>query len=142
MTRFSHNFFKSNEILFVGIEDKYRIFVSMVYQALTNKGYQLIAMSTKPCEGFGMKIYRDLAELPVVPKTAYLITDLEDTYKLIDPLKAKGVTQILFHSKNVADSAVLAKCDSLGIETSVACPLLVFGGGIHRFHGFLASYKK
>jgi hypothetical protein len=91
---------------------------------------------------FEFKTFKDFNELPNIPKIAYTILDLEDNRIMINELKGKGINKILFHSNNVVDQNILDECQKLGIETSVACPLLVYGSGLHRFHGFISGYKK
>ncbi len=141
MVKLSKSFFES-EVLFVGFTEKYRRFCTQVYDTLTKKGIKVYALSAEPKEKFSVPVYADIAQLPKVPSCAYVINDRPETARVVETLHAKGVKKILFNSKNVADQAILDRCRALGIETAIACPLMLYGGGLHRLHGFFAGVKR
>ncbi|TAL29757.1 MAG: CoA-binding protein [Spirochaetes bacterium] len=140
MLKFTRGFF-DKEILFVGFTEKYRYFCTQVYNTLTKKGFQVYALTGEPKDKFSVPVYATIDALPVMPRSAYLITDKDETARQVDILHGRGVKKILFNSKNVADQAILNRCRDLGIETAVACPLMLYGGGLHRLHGFFAGVK-
>jgi predicted CoA-binding protein len=141
MVKFSGSFL-DKELLFVGFTQKYLRFCMQVYSTLTEKGFTVYPVTNEPKEKFEITVYGSLDKAPKTPRCAYLITDIIETAVLIDPLYERGVRKILFNSRNVADQAILDKCRARGIETAIACPLMAHGGGLHRFHGFLAGVKK
>jgi hypothetical protein len=52
-----------------------------------------------------------------------------------------GIKRVLFHSKKDVDPDQLEACAKAGMETAVACPLMLLGNGIHMFHAFLAGVR-
>ena len=141
MVKFSSSFF-DKEILFIGFNEKEKWFCMQVYQSLTKKGLTVHPVTGERKDTFAIPMFGSIDEAPKTPRCAYVITDIGETARMIEPLHGRGIRKILFNSKNVADEAILKKCESLGIETSMGCPLMAYGGGFHRFHGFIAGVKK
>ncbi len=141
MAKFSGAFL-DNELLFVGFNEKERWFCMQVYKNLTAKGITVYPVTGESGEKFEIPVFASLDEAPKTPRCAYVITDKDITARMIEPLHARGIRKILFNSKNVADDAIMKKCESLGMEAAISCPLMAYGRGIHRFHGFLAGVKK
>lgn len=141
MVKFTGSFFEK-EVLFIGFNKKEKWFCNQVYNALMKHGISVYPVSNEPKDTFEVPVYGSLDDVPKTPKCAYIITDIPETKRLIGPLHERGIEKILFNSKNVADEAVLNQCESLGIETAISCPLMAYGRGFHRFHGFLAGVKK
>ena len=141
MVKFTKDFFKDKEILFLGVSQRYKMYCDMAYNDLTKKNVNVIPVGDTDT-GLSFNVFKDIESIPKMPKTAYTIMDTEDNKKILGKLKEKGVERILFHSKNIYDEELLKTCESSGFEVSVACPLMAYGGGFHRFHGFLKGIKK
>jgi acyl-CoA synthetase (NDP forming) len=99
-------------------------------------------MNTRTKDGFDVKVYQDFAELPKVPDTAFVLLKSDNVRNVIKPLKENGIKRILFHNKKIVDQAILEQCKEMGIETAVGCPMMLFGSGLHRVHGFFSGVKK
>lgn len=54
---------------------------------------------------------------------------------------AFGIKRVLFHSRKDVDPDQLEACAKAGMETAVACPLMLLGKGFHKFHAFLAGVR-
>lgn len=141
MSNLTKDFFNEKEILFMGYSGKNQRFSKMVYNAFNNNGIKVYPVNSKEGSYYDIKVYKSLEELPKIPKTAYVLLNKENTRNAISSLKDKGVKKILFHSKKNIDSSILDECTKMGIETAVACPMMRFGSGIHRIHGFFAGIK-
>ena len=140
MIKFNKNFFENNEILFFGATKKYKMFCNSAYKALSGRGIKIYPLCDE-ADIFSFKVYKDFNELPVIPKTAYTILDTDDNRKIINQLKERGIKRILFHSKRIIDQDILDRCAELGIETAIACPLMIYGSALHRVHGFFAGVR-
>ncbi len=57
----------------------------------------------------------------------------------ISRMASSGVTRVLFHSKKDVEPSDVEACRNAGLETAIACPMMLLGKGIHRFHKFLAG---
>jgi predicted CoA-binding protein len=142
MEKINKDFFKSNEILFVGYSSKNKAFCSGIMNAFAKNGFKVYPMNTKTKDGFDVKVYKDFAELPKVPDTAFVLLKTDNAREVLKPLKENGVKRILFQNGKIADQAILEQCEQMGIETAVGCPMMLFGSGMHRVHGFFAGVKR
>ncbi|MHB1393681.1 MAG: CoA-binding protein [Clostridia bacterium] len=142
MEKVNKDFFKGNEILFVGYSSKNKAFCNGVMNAFVKNGFKVYPMNTKTKDGFDVKVYQDFAELPKVPDTAYVLLKSDNARNIIKTLKENGIKRILFQNGKVSDQAVLEQCKQMGIETAVGCPMMLFGSGMHRIHGFFAGVKR
>lgn len=142
MKKISKDFFKGNEILFLGYSSKDKAFCSSVMNAFVKNGFKVYPMNSKTKDGFDVKVYQDFAELPKVPDTAYVLLNSSNARNMIKPLKENGVKRILFQNGKTAELDILEQCRQLGIETAVGCPMMLFGSGLHRLHGFFAGVKR
>ncbi len=142
MEKISKDFFKGNEILFVGYSSKQKAFCSSIMNAMTKNGYKVYPMNNKTKTGFDVKVYQNFSELPKVPETAYVLVKGENAREMVKLLKENGVKRILFQNSKVADQDTLNLCKEIGIEAAVGCPMMVFGSGMHRLHAFFAGVKR
>ena len=144
MAKLSKDFFIGSEVLIMGYPLKADPSMPMILQAFRNNGVQVFAQNSEAksdADIADIKVYAGLDELPHIPKTAYIYLDKNDIDPWIDPLAAAGVNRILFHSKRDVDPGQLDACRKAGLETAVACPLMIFGKGIHWFHAKLAGVR-
>lgn len=142
MEKISKDFFKGNEILFVGYSGRNKAFCNSIMNAFVKNGFKVYPMNTRTKEGFDVKVYQSFEELPKVPETAYVLLKGVNAIKVIKPLKENGVKRILFQNEKIAEKAVVEQCKELGIETAAGCPMMLFGSGLHRVHGFFSGIKR
>ena len=142
MEKVNKDFFKGNEVLFVGYSSKNKAFCNGIMNAFAKKGFRVYPMNTRTKDGFDVKVYQDFAELPKVPDTAFVLLKSDNVRKVIKPLGENGIKRILFQNEKMVDQAILEQCKQLGIETAVGCPMMLFGSGLHRVHGFFAGVKR
>jgi hypothetical protein len=140
MEKLNKDFFKSKEVLFIGDFDKYLMFSEMAVKAFTESNIAVYPVH-KSENKYSFKVYKDFSELPKMPDSAYTILDTEDNKNILEQLQKKGIKKLLFHSKRIFDQEIENKCKELGIETAYSCPLMLYGKGLHRFHGFLSGIK-
>ncbi len=138
----TRDFFADNEVLFVGYSSRNAGFSRKVGDAFRAAGLRVYPLNPKGSADPPVKVYRDLDELPALPTAAYVLLGGGKARGLAGRLAARGVRRILFQRGRTADAAVLEECRSLGIETAVGCPLMLFGGGVHRLHGWLAGVRR
>lgn len=142
MGKISKDFFKGNEVLFLGYSSRSKAFCSEIMNAFARNGFKVYPMNTRTNEGFDVRVYKEFSELPKVPDMAYVLLNSSNAENILKPLKDNGVKRILFQSGKVANQAVMEQCRQLGIETAVGCPMMLFGSGLHRVHGFFAGVKR
>ncbi|MEA4889170.1 MAG: hypothetical protein VB070_06875 [Clostridiaceae bacterium] len=141
MAKLSKDFFIDNQVLIMGYPLKADPSMPMLLQAFLNNGIQVFAQNSEAKGDADIKVYAGLDELPQIPKTAYIYLEKGDIDAWIKPLAAAGITRILFHSKKDVDPRQLDECKKVGLETAVACPMMIFGKGIHWFHAKLAGVR-
>ncbi len=141
MVDLKKEFFPGDEVLFMGYSAKNQGFSSKIYQAFSNHGIKVYPLNSKESENYAVKVYKSIDELPRIPKTAYILLNKESTRKVIKELSNKGIKNIVFQRSGNVDRSILEECTRLGMKTIVACPMMSFGSGIHRFHGLLAGIR-
>lgn len=141
MKNLRSEFFTDKEVLFMGYSSRTPQFSNGIYKAFTNAGIKVYPVNPKSTGKYDVKVYHDIGELPKIPSTAYILMNNENARKAVAQLKQSGVKKILFHRGKTADQALLDECADAGIETAVACPMMIFGSGLHRLHGMLAGVK-
>jgi hypothetical protein len=139
MSKLSKEFFTDNEVLVVGYPLNADPTMRYLMQAFLGNGLKVFALNNEAKGDADVKIYKSLAELPKVPKCAYMYVDKKDIDPWIGQLKAAGVERVLFHSKKDVEPRQLDECGKVGLETAVACPMMILGKGIHKFHAMLAG---
>lgn len=142
MDKISKDFFKDKEILFVGYSSRNKAFCNSIMNAFVKHGFRVYPMNTRTGEGFDVKVYQSFSELPKVPETAYVLLNGVNAINVIKPLKENGVKRILFQNEKIAERAVVEQCRELGIETAAGCPMMLYGSGLHRLHGFFSGVKR
>ena len=142
MSKLNRDFFADNEVLFMGYSSRRQAFSNSIYKAFTDAGIKVFPFNPKKNAKYDVKVYSDLKELQKVPSTAYILLNGENAKKAVKQIRESGVKRILFKPGKTADREILDECAASGIDTVVACPMMLFGSGIHRLHGFFAGVKK
>ncbi len=141
MKNLKNDFFNEKDILFMGYSSRTPQFSNMIYKAFTDAGMKVYPVNPKSSVKYDVKVYHDIRELPKIPTTAYVLLNNDNAKTAVKQMKDSGVKKILFHRGKTADQSLLDECKQAGIETAVACPMMLFGSGIHKLHGFLAGVK-
>lgn len=141
MKNLSKEFFTEKEVIFMGYSSRTPQFSNMIYKAFTDAGIKVYPINPRKDGKFDVNVYSNISELPKTPKIAYILLNNENARKAVEQLKGTGVEKILFHRGKTADQQLLNDCAAAGIETAVACPLMLFGSGLHKLHAFFAGVK-
>ncbi len=141
MNKIDRNFIIDNQIFFLGVAKKYKMYCNTAYKVFVKNGIKVFPVKIDDA-ACNFNTFSSINEIPVLPKTAYSILDIPDNKKIVKELKNKGVAKILFHSKNIIDEELISLCKNIGLEVAVSCPLMLYGRGFHRFHGFISGVKK
>jgi hypothetical protein len=141
MAKLSKEFFTGNEVLIVGYPLNADPSMRMILQAFLKNGIKVFALNSQAQGNAEIKVYKSLAELPKTPKCAYIYVDQADIDPWIGQLTAAGVNRVLFHSKKDVGQSQLDECKKAGLETAVACPMMLLGKGLHKFHALLAGVR-
>lgn len=141
MSKLGKDFFQDKEIIFVGYSSKTNPYCKDIFKGFSDHGIKVYPYNTKADASYDMKVYHKLEELPVIPKTAFVLVNKNNAAKAVKDLMEKGVKRILFRSKSYVDDATIAECNKAGIETAFGCPMMIYGTGFHKVHGFFAGVK-
>lgn len=139
MAKLTKEYFSGNEVLIVDYPLNDDPSMKMILPAFVNNGIRVLALNEKASGDREIKLYKSISELPNVPKCAYFYSEKADIDPWIQKLAAAGVARVLFHSKKDVDPAQIEACKKSGLETAIACPMMLLGGGLHKFHKFLAG---
>lgn len=141
MAKLSKDYFTNNEVLLVGYSSKTNSLSKIVYKTLVNSGIKVYPYNNKVNGNYDIKVYDSLSKLPKVPKCAIVLLNKENGKNAIKELGKSGIKRILFQSKRIVDNEMLEDCKRMGIETAIACPMMILGSGLHKFHGILAGVR-
>jgi len=141
MPKLNKDFFTDNEVLFVGYSSRNNKFSKAIYEAFSNNGIKVYPYNNKGNNESEIKVFKSLDELPNIPKCAYVLLNKKNTGRLVKQLADNGVKKILFQSSKTVEPETIDECKKLGIETVTTCPMMIFGSGIHKFHGFISGVR-
>jgi hypothetical protein len=137
MAKLTKDYFTDNEVLILGFPANDDPDMKMILPAFVRNNIKVYALNAKAAGD--IKVYKSFAELPKVPKCAYIFLDKNEITPWISQMASAGVKRVLFHSKNDVRQADVDGCKNAGLETAIACPMMLLGKGIHKFHKFLAG---
>lgn len=141
MTKLSKDFFSSKEVVFIGYSGRNQVFSRMVYQAFVKNGLTVYPINKEKDRSFDIEVYNNFSDLPKIPEAAYVLLRKQNSADVVSTLKDNGIKKVLFHSNRNVDQATLNKCEEMGIETAVGCPMMVYGKGLHKLHAFFKGIK-
>lgn len=137
--KLTKDYFTDNEVLIIGYPLQDDPSMKMILKAFLDNGIKVYALNEKAAGDADIKLYRSIAELPRVPKCAYIWADKAEIDGWIQPLKEAGVERVLYHSKKDVDPAQVEATRTAGMAAAIACPMMLLGRGLHRLHGKLAG---
>jgi hypothetical protein len=139
MAKLTKDYFSNNEVLILGYPLKDDPSMKMILPAFVRNNIKVYAMNSNATCDADIKVYKKFSELPKVPKCAYIYLEKNEITPWIKEMKASGVTRVLFHSKQDVEPADVEACKKAGLETAIACPMMLLGKGLHKFHKLLAG---
>jgi len=139
MAGLTKEYFSDNEVLILGYPLQSDPSMKIILPAFGRNNIKVYAVNTNASGDTEIKIYKSLDELPKVPKCAYIYLEKDEIRPWIAVMKEKGVQRVLFHSKKDVAPEDVEACREAGLETAIACPMMLLGKGLHKFHKFLAG---
>lgn len=139
MAKLTKDYFTDGEVLIVGFPLKNDRSMKMILTAFKNNNIKVYALNTNAAGNSDITIHKSFAELPKKPKCAYIYLEKDEIAPWIGQMVSNGVTRVLFHSKRDVLPEGIEACKKAGLETAVACPMMLLGKGFHKFHKFLAG---
>lgn len=132
------DYFENKEVLFVGYSSRNKSFSNLIYKTLTKNGLEVYPVNVRKDCTFDINVY-NYENLPKIPRSAYVLLKKENTKIAVAELIQKGVKKFLFQNKASVDNETLRLCKEKGIETAIACPMMLYGSGFHKIHRFFAG---
>lgn len=139
MAKLTKEYFSDGEVLILGYPLKDDPSMKMILPAFLRNDIKVYAMNENAEGDLDIKLYKSFAELPHVPKCAYIYLETNEITPWISKMKENGVQRVLFHSKKDVETADVEACKNVGLETAIACPMMLLGKGLHKFHKLLAG---
>lgn len=139
MAKLTKDYFSDNEVLILGYPLKDDPSMKMILPAFIRNNIKVYALNENAAGDLDIKIYKSFEELPKIPKCAYIYLEKNEITPWISRMASNGVTRVLFHSKQDVEMADVEACKKADLETAVACPMMLLGKGIHKFHKLLAG---
>lgn len=141
MKKLSRDFFKGNEVLFVGYSSRNKAFSQELYRSISNSGVKVYPYNVKKEASYDIKVYNNLSDMEKIPEAAFILLNAGNAAKAAEELAGKGVKRMLFQSKGNVSPQTMEALEKKGVEVSVGCPLMLFGKGLHKIHAFFAGVK-
>ena len=142
LKKLSREFLTEKELIFVGYSSRNQGFSKALYKGFMDNGIKVYPMNKNAGGTYDVKVYQSFDELPNIPQTAFVLVNKEHAIDAVKSLAEKGIKKVLFQTKRSVDEEVLGICKDAGMEVAIGCPMMLFGGGLHRFHGWIAGVKK
>ena len=139
MAKLTKDFFSDGEVLIIGYPLNDDPSMKMILPAFLRNNIKVYALNPKAGTDLDIKIYKSFSELPKIPKCAYIYLEKDEITPWIGDMAKNGVTRVLFHSRKDVEPADVEACNKAGLETAIACPMMLLGKGIHKLHKFLAG---
>lgn len=139
MAKLTKDYFTGNEVLILGYPLNDDPSMKMILPAFLRNNIKVYALNAKATGDSDIKIYKSFSELPAVPKCAYIYLEKNEITPWISKMKENGVERVLFHSKQDVEPADVEACKKAGLETAIACPMMLLGKGMHKLHKFFAG---
>lgn len=139
MTKLTKDYFSDSEVLILGYPLQKDSSMKLIMSAFAKNNIRVYALNAEAVGDLDIKIYKGFDQLPKVPKCAYIYLAKNRVTPWISVMKENGVKRVLFHSKKDVDPADIEACRKAGLETAVACPMMLLGSGIHKLHKALAG---
>lgn len=139
MAKLTKEYFSDGEVLILGYPLKDDPSMKMILPAFLRNNIKVYAMNENATGDLDIKIYKSFSELPKVPKCAYIYLEKNEITPYISKMKENGVQRVLFHSKQDVEPADVAASKAAGLETAIACPMMLLGKGLHKLHKLLAG---
>ena len=139
MAKLTKDYFSDGEVLILGYPLKDDPSMKMILPAFIRNNIKVYAMNENAAGDLDIKLYKSFSELPKVPGCAYIYLEKNEITPYISKMKENGVQRVLFHSKSDVEPADVEACRQAGLETAIACPMMLLGKGIHKFHKLLAG---
>jgi predicted CoA-binding protein len=134
-------FFDAKDVLYIGYSERSIGYSEMVRKALEEAGKTVYPVNPKGTWG-DVTVYKTIESIPAKPWFALVLTDKKNTKNVVESLIKNNIKRVLFGSSQSVDQDILDQCKAHKIQTAIACPLMAYGKGMHRFHGWLAGVEK
>ncbi|HOX47675.1 MAG TPA: CoA-binding protein [Spirochaetia bacterium] len=139
--KFSKDFFEPGPLAFLGYSSKSPAYSAEIKEALEGGGFAVHAVNKRPSAKLEAPVHSSLGELPPETRQAFVLLAGGRALEAVEELGKLGYKKVLFRSRGLAGQAALERAAALGMEVAAGCPLMAYGKGLHRFHGFLAGVR-
>lgn len=139
MAKLTKDYFMNDEVLILGYPLEPDKDMKMILSAFQRNNITVYAMNANATKDTDIKIYKSFSELPKIPKCVYIYLAKDDIAPWIEKIKVNGIQRVLFHAKRYVEAVDIDACTKAGLETAVACPMMLLGKGIHKFHKLVAG---
>jgi len=126
-------------IAVVGVSSHKTKFGGSAFRELKKRGYDVFAIHPSMDTFEGVKCYRSLADLPVVPGCALVTIKPEAASPVVEQAVSRGIRTLWFQ-QGADFSEAVAQAERAGLNVVKGRCILMYAepvGGLHRFHRFL-----
>jgi len=124
----------------VGVSSHKTKFGGSAFRELKRRGYDVFAVHPSMDKYEGVKCYRSLADLPVVPDCALVTIKPEAAFSVVGQAVDRGIRTLWFQ-QGADFSEAVAQAERAGLNVVKGSCILMYAepvGGVHRFHRFLS----
>jgi predicted CoA-binding protein len=113
-------------IVIIGASQDRGRYSNKAVRAWTNRGWTVVPVHPKHDEVEGLKAFPSVDQVPGAVDVASFYVPPEVGIKVLDAVAKKGIKEVYLNPGAESDELV-AKAQSLGLETHVACSILAIG---------------
>ena len=128
-------------IAVVGVSGRRTKFGGSAFRELKKRGYEVFAVHPSMDMFEGVKCYRSLADLPVLPDCALVTIKPRAASPVVGQAVGRGIRTIWFQ-QGADFSEAAAQAERAGLKVVKGRCILMYAepvGGLHRFHRFLSK---
>ena len=131
-------FIESKKIAIVGVSEKKDNWGKFLMNELIKKGYEVLPVNPKYDKIDTVQCFASVKDLPKDVRSVILAVSPDITEEVSEQIAGTGIERVWMH-KGVGKGAFSEKAKETftknGIEVVYGfCPMMFFGGGMHRFH--------
>jgi predicted CoA-binding protein len=134
-------FIASQPVAVIGVSRNPKKFGYAAFKELKEKGMDVIPVNPFTNEIFGVKAFPDIKSLPSEVRSVIIMTNKEQTAKVVREAKEKGISQIWFQQKSDTPEAIMELKGSNIDYITKECILMHYKpNSVHKFHGGIKKF--
>lgn len=141
MKKLNLSYFNNQEVVLIGLSSNKKSYSQKVYEVLTENRIMVYPVNKRSDITFDINVLKSIFEVPRTSTIACVLTKKENNEGMVEQIIKMGIKKILVRSKSQLSEKDIDIINREKVELTIGCPFMVYGKGLHRFHGYLTGVK-